>query len=68
MKYIWIAMLIVIYIIWFIASFKDFIETIKQIEIKYVWDSLEDYTIFFIVMHVLALFSYSFAMFFEERK
>ena len=68
MKYIWIVMLIIAYIIWFIASLKDFIKTGKQIEAKYVWDSLEDYTIMFIVMHVLALFSYSFAMFFEGRR
>lgn len=65
MKYIWIVMLIIIYIIWFIASLKDFIKTAKQIKIKYIFDSLEEYTTVFIILHLALLFVYSLAVFIE---
>ena len=63
MKYIWIVMLIIADIIWFIVSLKDFIETAKQTEAKYVWDSLENYTLNFILFHLLALFGISLGLF-----
>ena len=63
MKYIWIIMLIIIDIIWFIASLKDFIKTSKQFKTKYILDSLEDYTNAFIFVHLIVLFTYSLALF-----
>lgn len=63
MKYIWIVMLIIIYITWFIASLKDFIKTAKRIKIKYIFDSLEEYTTVFIILHLALLFGYSLAVF-----
>lgn len=63
MKYIWIVMLIIIDIIWFIASLKDFINTAKQFKTKYIFDSLEDYTSAFIFLHLIVLFTYSLALF-----
>lgn len=65
MKYIWIIMLIIADIIWFIASLKDFIETAKQIKAKYILDSLEEYTFWFIGVHLFALFSYSLVLFID---
>lgn len=65
MKYIWIVMLIIAYVIWFIASLKDFIKTAKQIKIKYIFDSLEEYTTVFIILHLALLFGYSLAIFIE---
>jgi len=63
MKYIWIIMLIIADIIWFIASLIDFIDTAKTIKIKYILDSLEDYTVNFILFHLLALFGISLGLF-----
>ena len=63
MKYIWIVMLIIIEIIWFIASLKDFIETARRIRIKYILDSLADYTAAFILLHLIVLFVYSLTLF-----
>ncbi len=63
MKYIWIVMLIIIDIIWFIASLKDFVETAKHIKIKYILDSLEEYTVSFILFHLFILFGYSLGLF-----
>lgn len=63
MKYIWIIMLIILEIIWFICSLKDFIYTAKHYKPSYIWDWLEDYTAFFIISHLLFLFGYSLALF-----
>lgn len=65
MKYIWIVMLIIVEIIWFIFSLKDFIETAKRIRIKYIFDSLEGYTYSFIIVHLCLLFSYSLGLFIQ---
>lgn len=63
MKYIWIVMLIISYVMWFIASLKDFIKTAKRIKIKHIMDSLEEYTVWFIIIHLALLFGYSLAIF-----
>lgn len=63
MKYIWIVMLIIVEIIWFVFSLKDFIETAKQYKIKYILDSLEAYTVGFIFFNLCLLFSYSLGLF-----
>jgi len=65
MKYIWIVMLIIIDIIWFIASLKDFIEATRRIKIKYIFDSLEGYTYSFIMVHLCLLFGYSLGLFIQ---
>ena len=66
MKYIWIVMLIIIYVIWFIASLKDFIKTARQFKTKYILDSLEEYTLAFILFHLLGLFCYSLVIFLKQ--
>ena len=66
MKYIWIVMLIIIYVIWFIASLKDFIKTARHIKTKYILDSLEEYTLAFILFHLLGLFCYSLVIFLKQ--
>lgn len=60
-------MLIIMEIIWFIASLKDFIKTARYIKIKHILDSLEEYTVGFILLHLLALFGYSLAIFIESK-
>lgn len=65
MKYVWIVMLIIVEIIWFILSLKDFIETAKFFKARYVLESLKGYTISFIIVHLCLLFGYSFAVFIE---
>lgn len=63
MKYVWIVMLIIVEIIWFILSLKDFIYTAKRYKIEYILDSLEGYTVSFIMVHLGLLFGYSLAVF-----
>ena len=63
MKYIWIVMLIIVELIWFAFSLKDFIETAKQYKIKHILDSLEVYTISFIFFNLFMLFGYSLGVF-----
>ena len=58
-------MLIIADILWFIASLEDFIKTARHIRIKYIWDSLEEYTVAFIALHLLMLFGYSLGLFIE---
>lgn len=65
MKYIWIIILIMVEIIWFIASLKDFIETARRIKIKYILHSLKDYTFWFIFVHLIGLFLYSLFLFIQ---
>ena len=63
MKYVWIVMLIIGEIIWFIFSLKDFIETFAKtarfFKARYVLESLEGYTIGFIIFNLCLLFAYS---------
>lgn len=63
MKYIWIVMLIIADIIWLIASVEDFIKTARRFKIKYIFIALEEYTVVFILLHLLALFIYSLSLF-----
>lgn len=63
MKYIWIVMLIIIDIIWLIASVVDFIETVRRFRLKYIFEALEEYTVGFIVLHLLVLFVISLGLF-----
>ena len=63
MKYVWIVMLIIADIIWFIFSVEDFIETTRRFKIKYILEALEEYTVGFILLHVLMLFGYSLGLF-----
>ena len=65
MKYIWIVMLLIIYIIWFITSLKDFLKTARYFKPKAIIDHLQDYTFWFILVHLLTLFSYSLCVFIE---
>ena len=63
MKYIWIVMLIIIEIIWLIASLKDFIEVARRNKFKYIFELLEAYTVGFIYLHLFVLFGYSLGLF-----
>jgi hypothetical protein len=58
-------MIIMVEIIWFIASLKDFIKTAKHIKIKYILHSVKEYTFWFIFVHILALFLYSLFVFLQ---
>ena len=63
MKYIWIIMLIIIDIIWFIFSLKDFIYAAKRYRNKNILLWLKNYTISFIVLNLMASFFYSLYLF-----
>jgi hypothetical protein len=65
MKYVWIVMLIIADIIWLIASAEDFIETARRFKIKYILKYLEDYTVGFMLLHLLLLFVYSLSVFIQ---
>lgn len=65
MKYVWIVMLIIVEIIWFIFSLKDFIETARLFKPRYILESLKGYTYSFIIVHLCLLFAYSLAIFIE---
>lgn len=68
MKYVWIVMLIIVEVIWFIFSLKDFIYTAKRYKPCYIWEileRLEGYTVAFIIVHLCLLFGYSLAVFIE---
>jgi hypothetical protein len=56
-------MLIIIDIIWFIVSLKDFVETARRFRLKYILESLEEYTVGFILLHLLMLFGCSLGLF-----
>lgn len=62
MKYIWIIMLIIVEIVWFIFSLKDFINTSKQFKSN-IFETLEVYSSTFIVFHLIILFLYSLYLF-----
>ena len=65
MKYIWIVMLIILDIIWFIISLKDFIKTDRYFKFPFVFEALEEYTVAFILLHLSILFFYSLILFVE---
>ena len=65
MRYIWIIMLIIADIIWFIASLIDFIKTAKRFRFPFMFDALEEYTVWFILVHLLGLFIYSLFVFIQ---
>jgi len=65
MKYIWIVMLIILDIIWFIISLKDFIKTSRHFKFPFVFEALEEYTVAFILLHLSILFNYSLILFIE---
>lgn len=58
-------MLVIVEIIWFVFSLKDFIYTAKKYKIKYTFDSLEGYTYSFIIVHLCLLFGYSLGLFIQ---
>ena len=58
-------MLLIIYIIWGIASIRDFIHTAKIFRKIYILRELEDYTTGFIFFNLLVLFLYSILMFYK---
>lgn len=55
MKYIWIIMLAIAYLIWGIASLKDFLYCRKTFNHPLL-DHLEDYTQYFIYVNIGGLF------------
>ena len=60
MKYVWIVMLIIIYVIWLIAVIKDVYEQITGFwKFPYCLAYLEWYSFIFVVGHLLVLFLYS---------
>lgn len=65
MKYIWIVMLGVAYLIWGIASLKDFLYCRKTF--KHPLDHCEDYTQYFIGVNIGVLFLISLGMWLKSK-
>lgn len=60
MKYVWIVMLIILYVIWIIATIKDVYEQINGIwKFPYCLKFLEWYSYAFVIAHLFTLFIYS---------
>lgn len=59
MRYVWIVMLIIIYVLWLIAVVKDVYEGIGYHYKMFKCLYLEWYSYVFVIMHILALFLYS---------
>ena len=61
MKYVWIIMLIIIYVIWLIATIEDVYTEIKDgvYRFPYCLEHLELYSYAFIMAHLFTLFIYS---------
>lgn len=64
MKYVWIIILGIVYLIWLIAVVKDIVETVKLFKLKWVLIELEDYSKGFLLIHLFILFGYSVYMWF----
>ena len=65
MKYIWIIMLAIVYLIWGIASLKDFLYCRKTF--KHPLDHCEDYTTLFIGVNIIGLFFASLIMWIASK-
>ena len=66
MKYVWIAMLIILYVIWLIATIKDVYERINGFwKFPYCLTFLEWYSYLFIIGHLSLVFWVSFALYFD---
>ena len=64
MKYAWIGILIAIYIIWLIATIKDMYDTFSFFKFRYAISRMEIYSYVFIIAHVMAVFLYSWGLYF----
>ena len=58
-KYTWIGMIILVYIIWSIASIKDIIETARIWQDEFDMDILDEGTTVWIVVTLAAIFGAS---------
>ncbi len=62
LKYCWIIILAVIWIVWLIATALDIYQQYKQVGFSFdLWDELEDSSQFFIIVTLVILFIVSFA-------
>lgn len=65
MKYIWIIMLAIVYLIWGIASLKDFLYCRKRF--KHPLDYVRDYTLSFMLVNIGGLFLASLFMWLKSK-
>lgn len=66
MKYIWIVMLIIIEVIWLIASVKDVYDRLNGMwKFPYCLKHMEIYTYAFIIFHLVVVFGYSLGLYLE---
>lgn len=54
-KYLWIAPLVIAYVIAWVYAIADLISVIRVFKFKYWIDSLEDFTLGWLLMHILGL-------------
>ena len=60
-KYIWIAMLVIVDLLWAFSTIRDFVVTAKHF--RKPWNHLEDSSVGFICVHLFTLFFFSFFTF-----
>lgn len=72
MKYVWILILLVIDVFWLISSIVDIVKTVRFVKKHRQYGSISDFiicmkeeleepTLWFIALHILALFTISFS-------
>lgn len=64
MKYLWIVFLIIVYLIWLVYSVKDFRYCHKMF--VHPFEQAEEYTQWFIILHIAIPIIASFAIWFKE--
>ncbi len=65
MKYIWIVMILIAELIWCVYSVKDYIYCRKNF--AHPIQHVEEYTAFFIIVHLIGLFAISLALWLEAK-
>ena len=59
-KYLWIVPLAIAYVLAWVYAIADLISVIREIRFRYWMDYLEDFTVGWLLMHILGLFVCSF--------
>ena len=66
MKYVWLIMLIILYVIWLIATIKDVYDRLNGFwKFPYCLKYMEWYSYAFIILHLLFVFGYSLGLYLE---
>lgn len=59
-KYLWIVPLVIAYVLAWVYAIADIISVIRDFRFGYWMDSLEDFTVGWLLLHILSIFVCSF--------